>query len=118
MTIEILSIEAITDAITGDVSGQQVEIEIDNGGPVYQISVGVPLGEPDIQAHLDGRFAELWAYAQAKGQSQDIYVSRRVIKALALVILDEINILRGVAGLAPRSASQIEGAIRAKLKGF
>jgi len=38
-----------------------------------------------------------------------------VLKAFALVVLDEINILRGVAGLAERTPDQIVIAIKAKL---
>jgi hypothetical protein len=37
------------------------------------------------------------------------------LKAFALIVLDEINILRSVAGLAPRTPAQLKDAHRAKL---
>jgi len=76
--------------------------------------------EGDLQAILDAREAELFAAAQARGQVVDLYevTPKRVLKAFALVVLDEINILRNRAGLAPRTAGQIDDAIKAKLRGL
>ena len=38
-----------------------------------------------------------------------------LIRAFALVVLDEINVLRGQHGLAPRTIAQLKNAVRAKL---
>lgn len=39
----------------------------------------------------------------------------RLVRALALVVLDEVNILRTAASLAPRTAAQLITAIKAKI---
>jgi hypothetical protein len=51
-------------------------------------------------------------------EAQDIFESNktRLIKALALLILDEINILRQAAGLQPRTIEQFKQALRDKYK--
>jgi hypothetical protein len=41
--------------------------------------------------------------------------SNLALKAFALIVLDEINILRAAAGLAPRTPEQLKTAHRAKL---
>ena len=62
----------------------------------------------------------MWDVAQRKQYAVDIFERvplKRILKAFALVVLDEINILRGVAGLPERTPGQIMGAIRGKLRG-
>jgi hypothetical protein len=73
----------------------------------------------ELQARFDAREAELWRVAQAKRYAADVWERiplKRLLKAEALVIMDEINILRQRAGLAPRTADQIVTAIKAKLR--
>jgi len=77
------------------------------------------LQQADLQAHFDAQEAELWRVAQEKRYPVDVWERiplKRLLKAFALVVLDEINILRQRAGLAPRTADQIVGAIKAKLR--
>lgn len=42
----------------------------------------------------------------------------RVLKALALVVLDEVNVLRGEHSLADRTSAQLVGAIKTKIEGI
>lgn len=116
--IEIIQTVVEIDAALGQLSGRQALIVITNAGQSLMLNVGnLPL-TGDLQAALDAREAELWTAAQVSGEVVDLYsiALKRVLKAVALVILDEINILRQRAGLAARSAGQIDDAIKAKLK--
>ena len=115
MTIEIVEIKTIS---LGTISARQAEIIISSGASSYLWRVGnLPLAG-DLQAILEAREAELFAQAQAGGRVVDLYelATRRVLKAFALVVLDELNILRTRAGLANRTAGMIDDAIKAKLK--
>lgn len=116
--IEIIEITTLIDTETGQAVSRAVQIVISQNGTAYLWNIGgLPL-IGDLQAILDAREAELWAVASAAGRMVDLYGVRpaRIVKALALVILDEINILRVRAGLALRSPSQIDDAIKAKLR--
>lgn len=118
ITIEILNIEIIEDE-DGNPQSQHAEITISDGVDIYAWRRGgIPLAA-DVQASLEAEAARLWAAAQARAEPIELYrhvTLWRLLKAFALVVLDEINILRAAAGLGPRSASQIEGAIKNKLK--
>ena len=74
----------------------------------------------DLQAILDARESELFQAASAAGVTFEVYdlIERRIIKALALVIMDELNILRALHGLPDRTPGQIKTAIKSKLQGF
>lgn len=96
-------------------------LEISQGPEAYMLPATAPgeLAEGDLQAYFDGREAELWAVAQEKQYPVDLFERvqvKRVLKAFALVVLDEINILRQRAGMPERTADQIITAIKAKLK--
>lgn len=119
--IEILETRTVTD-IGGAELSRHVDIIITSGPNSYLYSVGgLPL-TGNLQTVLDAREAELFAKAQAGGRVVDLYEisTKRALRAFALVMLDEINVLRQ-ASLPPlpvRSASQIEGALKAKIKGL
>ena len=117
--IEIVEIRTVEDQ-DGLPYQRHADIIISQGSESYLWGVGgLPL-EGDLQAALDAREAELWPAAQAGGRAADLYelTLKRVLKAFALVILDEINILRQRANLPVRTAGQIDDAIKAKLKGM
>lgn len=44
------------------------------------------------------------------------WFDEKLQKAFALVVLDEVNILRSAAGLVPRTATQLRNAVLAKYK--
>lgn len=116
--IEIIETAIINNPDTNQPQARAVEIVISQNGTAYLWTIGgLPLAG-DLQTILDAREAELWTVASAAGRMVDLYGVRptRIVKALALVILDEINILRVRAGLAARSAGQIDDAIKAKLR--
>lgn len=97
-----------------------VDMVITNAGQSYFYQLGgLPL-TGDLQAILNAQEADLWALASADARPVDLYelALKRVLKAFALVTLDEINILRQRAGLALRTAGQIDDAIKAKLRGL
>lgn len=117
--IEILKVKIIVND-DGLPSVRHADIIISDGNDSYLWGVGgLPL-EGDLQAILDARFDELWAAASVRRRPVDLYeiTAKRVLKAFALVVLDEINILRQQHGLAQRTAGQIEDAIKNKLKGM
>lgn len=113
-----ITITIINEEILEDV--KHVEIEITDGINTYAWGVGgIPLAE-DTQAYLDARAARIWAAAAAQAIAPDVYeriAQKRLLKAFALVMLDEINILRAAALLPARTAAQIETGIKGKLRG-
>lgn len=116
--IEIVQAELITDE---DGSYWSCWLEISQDSEAWMLPTTAPgtLIEGDLQAHFDTQEAELWRVAQAKEYAPDVYErvpSKRVLKAFALVVLDEVNILRSAAGLAERTPEQIVSAIKAKLR--
>lgn len=120
--IEILETRIINNADTGQPISRYVEIIATGGANSYLWGVGgLPL-TGNLQTILDGRDAELFSEAQAGGRVVDLYelATKRTLKAFALVMLDEINILRqaSLPPLPARSAIQIEGALKAKIKGL
>lgn len=115
--IEIIETRIVSDRI-GQPSTRHTDIIITSGANSYLYGVGgLPL-TGNLQTNLEAREAELFAEAQATGKVVDLYgvTPQRIIKSLALVIMDELNILRNAAGLAPRTANQIEAAIKTKMK--
>lgn len=114
--IEILEIRSSTNA-AGTVT-RHADIAIGDGLTVYKLGVGGLPESGDLQPILDAREAKLLQVAIAKGQLFDVYelTVQRVLKALTLVITDELNILRALHGLPDRTADQIKGAIKNRLK--
>jgi hypothetical protein len=98
-------------------------LEINQASEAYLLPVTAPgtLLEVDLQAHFDAKEAALFAVAQGKGfDVGEIYnlLTKRILKAVLLVILDEINILRGLHGLAERTPAQARTAVKNKLQTF
>jgi len=60
-------------------------------------------GELDIEANAD---------------ADRIFIRDKTLKAFALVVLDEINLLRAEHSLAPRTAIQLRNAVRDKRRGL
>ena len=120
MTIEIIEISTFNDPDTGQPFSRHADVIITSGPNSYLFGIGgLPL-TGNLQTILDSREAELFSAAQAGGRVVDLYeiTVKRVLKSFALVMFDEINILRVQAGLAARTAAQAEAALRAKLKGM
>lgn len=119
MTIEIIStkkkaIENLTVWVCN--------LDISQLGQTYSLPVVAPgsLAKGELQNHFDAIEARLWTIAETKAVMPDIFdlSLERVLKALALVVIDEINILRTSHGLSVRDESQIVGAIKNKLQSF
>lgn len=116
--IEILDTITFSDPITNEPMSRSVYIAITQAGQTLEWSVGgLPL-VGNLQTILDARESELWRAAQERGKPHNLFSARqeKIIKAFALVVMDEINILRNAAALTPRNQTQIETAIRNKLK--
>jgi hypothetical protein len=95
-------------------------LEITQAAQAWMLPATAPgdLLEDELQAYFDARETELWQIADAKQYALDIYEwlePRRVLKAFAGVMLDEINVLRGEQGMPLLTAEDWEGAIREKL---
>lgn len=118
--IEILETKIENDINTGQPSKRSVEVVITSGPSSYLLSIGgLPL-TGNLQTLLDSQESQRWAEAQAGGRVVDLYevTTKRALRAFALVMLDEINILRVQAGLQARTGAQAQAALLAKLKGM
>lgn len=113
--IEILSISV--NEFEGVVT-RHTDFIISDGQAAYLWSAGGLPPDGDVQTLLEAREAELWAAARVAGRAVDLYEIplKRVLKAVALVVMDELNILRQRASLPPRTAGQIDDAVRAKMR--
>lgn len=71
------------------------------------------------QATRDARAAELVANQELVGRNnaKERYDEEDLFRALALTIMDELNILRAQHSLAPRTAAQLRTAIRNRING-
>lgn len=89
------------------------DLEVDS----LEIKATAPgdLQKGQLQAYFDSKLPELQRVAARKGKPVDVFGAKRISQALALVIMDEINILREIAGLPLRNVAQIKAAIREKL---
>lgn len=116
MTIIILDTKIINSIDGGEPIARAVEIAISDGPDEYQWFVGgLPL-VGDLQPLLDSNEATYLAAAKIVGRTFDVFGERRLLKAVALVIMDELNILRAQHGLPLRNESQIRTAIKNKLR--
>lgn len=98
--------------------------------------LGPSIRDPDLSAvegwparywQIDGETVSLMSQAerdQVDAQLAEDRIAREVseteagvLKALALVMLDEINRLRQAAGLEPRTVTQLRAAMKEKLRG-
>lgn len=116
--IEIITAEYTENAFGGTYWACWLEISL--GEETWMLPATAPgeLVEGELQAFFDAKESELWAVAQAKQHTVDLYqhvAVKRVLKAFALVALDEFNILRGEHSLPERTAEQLKAAIKAKL---
>ena len=63
---------------------------------------------------VDAEQAQIDLVSNRAAAKQEL-VSAHTLRAIILVILDEINVLRAKAGLALRTATQVESALRDKV---
>ena len=78
------------------------------------------LQESELQAHFEAQESELWDIAQRKQRPPDIFENvgaKRIIKALALVMLDEVNRSREADGEDTLTKKEWKQMILDKLKG-
>jgi len=79
---------------------------------------GFPGGIPS-QADQDAWIQEYSTWIASGGQNYELADIQKqfnqTLKAFALVVLDEINILRTEAGLSARTPAQVKTAIKSKL---
>ena len=67
---------------------------------------------PYSQAELDAM-----QEAEKDEQADRIFVSDEAMKAFALVVMDEVNLLRAEHSLPARTATQLRNAVKARLGG-
>lgn len=120
MTIEIID-KQFTNSNDIIPSLWSIWIEITDEIDIYLLPTSElgSVAEGDLQAALDARESELWAIAQEKAISPDnvftLTSEKRIVKSFALVILDELNILRSQASLSTRTIEQLRQAIKIKM---
>ena len=113
MTIDIQIIKMISDE-AGNPTKRHADIAISDGPTVYLLGVGgLPLAG-NLQTILEAREAELLSIAIAKGVIFSVFhlQTRAVVKKLALIMMDEINILRALHRLPARTEAQIRAALK------
>jgi hypothetical protein len=123
MTITIAITEIYTtDRQDGIPPDQTARFDITDGVDTYSFSqsgLAVGLDRAAIQSALNARKDWLWGLAKQKEHDSEIFkhvTKWRLIKALMLVILDEINLLRSELALNARTTEQITTAIKTKLE--
>jgi hypothetical protein len=102
----------------GNIEVDGMSIPADAGNRHYaEIMKLVEAGELIIAPYVPPTQAELDADQQAQldGLNEKVMGGDLALKAFALIVLDEINILRSAAGLEPRTPAQLKTAHRAKL---
>lgn len=113
------TIEIVSERIDNENEIKTADIEITDAGTTYAWRVGgIPIAE-DTQTHLDSRVDELWRVAEQKGEPVDTLAqqpTRALLKAFALLVLDELNTLRAEHGLPQRTPQQLVNAIKNKLR--
>lgn len=119
MTIEIIDAMLQTDE-ESSIQFWFCWLEIVQNGDVYLLPVTAlgSLLEGELQAVFDAKETELFTLAQAKGdEPEKIYqrIDKRIVRAFALVTLDEVNIIRGELALPLRTAEQLRNAVKGKL---
>ena len=114
--IEIASAERTYESMTG--TWRWVcWLEIVENSEVFWLPATAPgeLEEAELQAHFGALGAYLWTVAQQKQHQPDVTLhlrERELLRRLVEVILSEINILREVAGLPPRTLKQLKRALK------
>lgn len=117
MTIEIVT------ANKRDIGGHNAwvcTLEVTRLSQVWELSATAPgiLTKAELQAHFEADETRLWVIAERKAELPDVFrlVNRDTLEAFALVIMDELNILRSLHGLPVRTANQIKEAIKNRRK--
>ena len=116
--IEILSAEFISDE---DRQFWACWLQITENEERWMLPTTAPgtLVNGDLQAYFEAREAELWRVAQIKQYTPDVLKrapSRRLLKSVVLVIVDEINILREEQGMPELTEAEMIAAVKAKLR--
>jgi len=96
-------------------------LQITRDGESWMLPTTAPgtLENEELQAHFDAREDELWRVAQEKQYAPDILERmpmRQLMKVVALVMLDEVNLIREELSLSERTSKQLLDAIKAKLR--
>jgi hypothetical protein len=93
------------------------QLELSQDSESYSLPATAPgeLEEAELQAYFDAREDSLWQLAQEKQYEADVLKSlgkRELLQRLAQVLVDELNILRGLHGLPPRTMAQLKQALK------
>ena len=114
--IEITSAERMYDDVA-DTWRWVCWLELIEDGEVLWLPSTAPgeLEEAELQAHFDAQEDYLWTVARQKQHRPDVTLhlrERELLRRLVKVMLGEINILREVAGLQPRTLEQLKRALK------
>lgn len=113
-------IETLADAIRPQMQGRSFYLRHENGAVVVECEdfTGVTLA--NIQAQVDACAADTPIVAAKYAIDNDTGTFTMILRALALVIMDELNIVRQAPSttFAARTAGQIKTALKNKLDTF
>jgi hypothetical protein len=117
----VITVEII-DKMLDDAGFWMCWLEITSNSTSWYLPAAAPgdLEAGDLQAHFNAQANYLWQLADGgKGFAPNILLwprERRLIRAFAEVVKDEVNILRAYHSLPDRTLAQLKAAIKAKLK--
>lgn len=97
-------------------------LSIERDGEKWLVHAHAPIETPreDLVAFFEPQEDDLWLVAQAEGYQDDVFKrvsTEQLLRAFALVVLDEVNALRTKANMPQRTAQQLISAIEVKLNG-
>lgn len=110
-----LGLDGIAEGVSG--TGPTCRIDFTPAATQEQIDLAnAARGTFDWSAGAEAGRTNLAQRARAKAMLDDkTEAAEKLLRAVALVTMDEINTLRSQHGLAARTAAQLKAAIRAKL---
>lgn len=111
MIINIVSIEKITPEHVQPRWMCWLELTEDDTALWLPATAPGELAVEDLQAHFDAQQVRLWQIAQEEEYEIDVIKrlpEHELLKRILRLILNEINILRNVAGLEPRTMAQLK----------
>ena len=116
----MLKLITATMVTAGGVNTWNCWLSITQGGDTWKLRANTPgdIQYADLEAHFVPLEDDLWQVAQVEGYQDDLFervTPKALLRALALVTLDEINILRRKANLPERTVSQLVNVIQERI---
>lgn len=119
--IEILQSKLTTEVTEKETNYWACWLQLTQGDESWMLPITAPgeLEKIELQTYFEMQEFRLWQMAYESQYPHDFYEcipTEQSLKAVALVTLSEINILRQRAGLPERTTEQLINAVKEKLK--